>query len=116
MTKPKTIVLWRGKDILSCSIKAILPIQKDWEFITISKLKDLENLFKTGETPQNDVVIILPRYSASLSKLPLQFLQDYPSIKVITLNLENNDVEVYRKQKINIHKASDLINVIESEA
>ena len=44
----------------------------------------------------------------------MQLLQDHPGIKVITINLENNSMEVYSKRKVWVKETADLISVMDS--
>jgi hypothetical protein len=48
--------------------------------------------------------------------LPLQLLQDHSDLRVITISLEKNILDIYNKQSLLVKEASDLISVIENEA
>lgn len=114
MAKSKKIVIWDGEDILSSSIKLFLAAREDWQVVSISSSEDLETLKLVVETTQPDIVIIRQGCQNGPPNLPVQLLQDHPAIKVITLGLEDNLMEIYCKQKILVKHASDLIAVIEN--
>ena len=114
MTKPKKIVVWGSEDILSSSIEFFLAAKEDWNVVSISNHEDLDALISAVETTQPDIVIINQACNADLTNLPLQLLQDHPAIKVITIGLENNVMDVYSKQKVLVKQAADLITVIEN--
>ena len=115
MAKSKMIVIWGRGDILSSSIELFLAAKADWKVVSVSNKEDLDALILAVETTQPDIVIIHRGCLDDRTNLSLQFLQDHPAIKVITINLENNAMDVYSKQKIMVKQASDLIAVIESE-
>ena len=114
MTKTRSILIWGNEDILSSSIELFLDANEKWNVVNLSNKDDLEALTMAVDATQPDIVIINHGYQNDLTNLPLQFLMDHPGIKVITLNLENNAMEVYSKQEILVKQASDLIAVIEN--
>jgi len=109
------VVVWGREDLLSSSIEYFLATKEDWKVVSISNKEDLDALILAVETTHPDIVIILQGDHNGLTNLPLQLLQDHPAIKVITISLENNAMEVYSKQKIMVKQVSDLITVIENE-
>ena len=115
MQKPKLIVIWDGEDILSSYIGLYLAAREDWKVVRVSSKEDLEDLIPLMEKAQADVVLIHQRSQNDPSKFQLDFIRSQPSIKVITVNLENNAMEVYSKQNIMVQQASDLIAAIESQ-
>lgn len=115
MTNAKMILIWGGEDILSSSIEFILSAKDDWKVVSISNQEGCGTLSMALETTQPDIVIIHQGFHHDPTQLALQLLQDHPAIKVIMINLENNVIEVYSKQKILAKEASDLITVIENE-
>jgi hypothetical protein len=109
------VVVWGGEDVLSSSIEFFLATKVDWQVISISKTKGLDALTQAVETTHPDIVIIFQECYNSSNNIPLQLLMDYPAIKVIMMNLEDNTLEVFNKQNIKVKHASDLITVIEQD-
>ena len=116
MTKSKMIVVWGSEDLLSTSIEFFLATKEDWKVVNILNKEDQQALIQFVETSMPDIVIIHQGCHSVQSNLPLQLLQKYPALKVITISLENNMIEVLSKQKIMVKQASDLITVIENES
>lgn len=116
MTKSKRILLWSGEYILAQSIPLFLNGRQDWTVISIPETDDPHRWFQAVARLQPDVVI-LPQscQQAGLASL-LQLLTDCPAIKVISISLENNTMEVYSKQKIMVQQVSDLLAAIEDGA
>lgn len=115
MTTTKTIVIWGSEDVLSSSIEFFIAAKEDWKVIRVSKNESLNTLFLTIKTAQPDIVIISREFRKDLANIPLQLLKTHPVAKVIMVNLENNLMDVYTKQKILAKEASDLITLIENE-
>jgi hypothetical protein len=115
MTSSKIIVVWDGEDILSSSIGYILAAKKNWRVVNISNQEDLNAISLDVNTKTSEIVIIHQGHEINPADLPLQFLQDQPTFKLITINLENNMMEVFRKQRTMVRQADDLITVIESK-
>ena len=115
MPKSKLVVIWGKESLLCSSIEVILAPQKDWEVVSISNQEDLDEMVLAEETTQSDIVIIQPEDPDDPNNLPLQLLQNHPVIKMITVSLENNVIDVYSKQQISVKDPSDLITAIENK-
>lgn len=113
--KPKTIVLWGLEDLLSSSVEFYLTVQKDWKVINVSDEENLDAMMQAVERVKPDVVILRQgKQCGNLNLLPL-LLKDRPSLKVITVTLDNNLMEVYSKQNILVRSAADLISAVEAD-
>ena len=113
--KQKTIVLWGRGDLLSSSVELFLATQKGWHIFNLPNDENLETLNKTVDELNPDVVIIHQWDRVGNLSLPTDLLQGRPGLKVITVNLENNVLEVYSKQNITVKSASDLISVVKAD-
>jgi len=113
--KSKTIVLWGREDLLSSSVEHFLTEQKRWEVINISDEENFEALIKAVDKVDPEVVIIHqgdhPKNSYPLMKL----IQAHPNLKVITVSLKDNLMEVYSKQNVLVRSGSDLISAVEGD-
>lgn len=114
MTRSKMIVLWGREDLLSSSVELFLTAQKGWEVVSISNEENFDALLLAVDKVNPDVVIIQLGDRSGDSHLPMKLLQDYPGLKVITVRLMDNLMEVYSKQDIQVKSASDLISVVEA--
>jgi DNA-binding NarL/FixJ family response regulator len=114
MMKSKTIVLWGREDLLSSSVELFLTAQKGWKVINISNEENFDALLLAVDKAHPDVVILQQGDRAGNSNLPIKLLQDHPGLRVITVNLNDNLMEVYSKQNILVKSASDLISVVEA--
>jgi len=110
----KTILIIGREDILSYSVELYLTNQKGWNVVSFSNKENLDELIRAVNKVNPDVVIIHQEDQAHPLNLPTILLQDHPSLKVITLSLNNNLMEVYSKQNILVQSTTDLISVIEA--
>lgn len=119
MSEPKVIskkvIIWGRPDVLSWAVEHFLSTRKDWDVTSLSNELGLDGLMHEVENKQPDVVIIYQRTCARSAYIPAQLLLNYPSLSVITVNPDDNSMEVYNKKQIYIQEVSDLITVVESE-
>jgi len=111
----KTILIMGQEDILSYSVDHYLTHQKGWNVVSISNEEIFDELMLAVNKVNPDVVIIHQDDQTRHLNLPAILLQDHPMLKVITLNLNNNLMEVYSKQNILVKSTSDLISVVEGD-
>ena len=112
--KSKTIVLWGREDLLSSSVELFLATQKGWNVISISNEENFDTLLLALEKVHPSVVIIQQGDCTGNSNLPMKLIQDHSGLMVITVNPNDNLMEVYSKQNILVKSASDLISVVEN--
>jgi hypothetical protein len=113
MTKPRMILIWGREDILSASIEAYLADVPDCQVISITTQEDIQEFVLPEQFGIPDIVIINQTSTNQTADLPLRLLHCHPSIKVITIRLEDNLMEIYSKQNILVQQTSDLLGAIE---
>lgn len=110
--KLKKVIVWGKEDLLSFSVISFLSAIKDWEVINLSNGQGIDDLIWEVETIHPDAIIMYQRYCAMSAYLPAQLLSNYSDLTVITINSDDNSIEVYNKKQILIREASDLISAI----
>lgn len=111
----KKVILWGRPDLLSWAVKYFLSAHIDWDVASLSCENGVDDLIEKVETMHPEVVIIYQRICARSAHLPAQLLLNYPGMAVITVNPDNNSMDVYNKKQISIEKVSDFISVVEGE-
>ena len=114
MAKSKIIVVWGNDDLLGSSIEYFLSGKEGWKVYCVSKEEELDALIQAAGNEPIDLLILHHGDKKDIADSPFRLLQDYPSMRVISISLENNVMEVYSKQKILVQQASDLIMAIEN--
>jgi len=114
MKKSRTIVLWGQEDLLSSSVETFLTAQKGWRVVNISIEEKFEALIQAVAKVHPDVVIIQQGDRPSNSYPLMKLIKNHPGLRVITVSLMDNLMEIYSKQDILIKSASDLISAVEA--
>ncbi len=112
MTSQK-IVLWGNEDVLEKAIEIFLSGQKDWEVIRIpGDVCDDDLIAKVLQANPN-VAILCLNSSDREAAIHTRLMEQCPGVKVITISLENNQMDVYQKVKVRVDEVSDLISAVE---
>lgn len=109
----KVIVLWGDDD--SLLLKAVETLLNTGEGLMVIRFSDRlsdDDLIQNVKEAHPDIFILHEELFIGKSHLLTKFLQDFPKLKIITLNLDNNQVEIYSKQAQTIQKSSDLLSII----
>ena len=113
LSQKRRAILWCRDDLLSLAVGSFLK-STDWDVIRVSNDGNAENLIREIKCVHPEV-IILCRYEADNSTLALRLIDGQCCLKVITIGLDSNQMQVYSKQSLLLQKASDLLSVIEKE-
>jgi hypothetical protein len=113
--KTKMVVVWGNQNILSSSIQYLLAGKDDWKVVCISSTEDFNSIVLPIENQLSDIVIIYSGEQDGPSNLPLQLLEQHADIRVISISLVNNVMDIYNKKSLLVKEASDLITAIENE-
>ena len=111
----KVIVLWGDDNLLLGAVELFLNARETWKVVRFSNECDDGTLIQEMAGVHPDDFILDEGTFFKKLHLLTKFMQDFPKLKVITLNPNNNCVEVYSKQNILIQSASDLISVVEAK-
>ena len=109
----RTAIIWGPDDMLTQAMEFFLKAEETWQVIRISPDQSMDDLSEQIKRIQPDVIILHTGKCASNTSLPIQLLQEYPNLRVITASLQDNQMQVYSKQSIRLRKASDLLSIIE---
>ena len=74
---------------------------------------DLDVLIATVDRLKPDIVILDHDDPTFDPRLPILLIHDRPSIKVITLGLENNSMEIYDRYRVLIREKADLLAAVD---
>ena len=110
--KPRTAILWGREDLLGQAVESILTADRDWQVIKVLGTPDLRALTQEIEKTKPEIVIINQSHSADAFPVLVHLMERFPEMKIITVNPDNNLVEVYNKQKVCLEEVADLLSVI----
>ena len=110
----RTIILWGQDDVLMMAIETLVGTEGGWKMVRVSDELDDVSLAQLIEQVTPDVVIVHESTLSGNVRLLIKFIQDYPNLKIITIGLENNKMDIYTKKTICIRESSDLLAAIEN--
>ncbi len=115
LSQPKTIVLWGQDDLLTQVVEALLGSQAGWEVIRISDQYDEAALASKLKIMEPHVLVVHQDvFSRSLRQL-FEFVQKYSVLRIITINLDNNEMEIFNKQTVCLKEVSEFMSIIADE-
>lgn len=110
----KTIIVLGREDVFSGALLLFLAQKETWKIVHFIQPHSLNQIISGVDTTQSDIVVIQQKSYAN-DCLALEILQHFSQLKIVVVNLENNQVEVYSKQRVVAKKVSDLFALIEKE-
>ncbi|MEP7134634.1 MAG: hypothetical protein ABI904_06850 [Chloroflexota bacterium] len=116
LAEPKTVIVWGQYDLLAEAVEHLLDTRNGWKVIRVSDEWDQDTLAREVERINPEALIVHEGVLSINGRTLIKFVQDRSKLKIITLSLENNSIEIYNKQTIYINAASDLLAVIDDDA
>ena len=113
-TSARKAILWGQDNLLSQAVEMFLEESMVWNVIRISSDEGNEKLFQETREIDPDVVILCINRFDESSSLPLQLINQQTNLKVITLGLESNLMQVYSRQNVILQGVSDLLSIVKS--
>ena len=113
MQNSRKAILWGLEDLLGWTVEFFLGTKHGWEVINISKREDIDNLIQEVEKVCPDVIIFCKDDCENDADALMKLLQSCPEGKVISVNRENNAIEIFKKQEIWLKEVSDLMTAID---
>ncbi len=116
MLKTNTVIVCGRDDVLRRAIELFISKTPGWEVITIQDAQVSGEVLQLVEKFRPKVVIIhegdIRPSAEDETSLPVLLIQKYPGLKVITISLENNELEVFNMQKVRIREIDDLLSAV----
>jgi hypothetical protein len=113
---PRTAILWGREDVLGKAVEAILTADMNWQVVKLFGDPDVGVLTQQVEKTNPEIIIIIQGRCKEDFPVPMHIIKDFPKLRVITINPDNNLVEVYNKQEICLEEVSDLLSVIDKHS
>jgi hypothetical protein len=104
-------IIWGRNDLLVQAVGSFLK-STGWDVIHTPSSEDVENLI--GEIKRvNPEVVILCREKTDEAALALRLIDEKCGLRIITLGLDSNHIQIYSKQSVTLRGAADLLSIIE---
>lgn len=115
--KPRTVILWGQNDLLTKAMEMFLMAgrMEPWEVIRFDANQCISSLVEQVQKIKPDLVILYQAKPGDDSDQLSKLIQEQPDLRMITVSLENNVMQVYSKRSITVRQVSDLLSVIENQ-
>ena len=114
--KSKVLVISRRESLLGRTVEYLVPAERQWKVLRISKEQDADELIQRLDEESPDVVVISQDDYVDDKQLSIRVLRECVEIKkVVMVSLEENMIEVYCKQRMQIKSAQDLFSEVENQ-
>lgn len=113
-TSPRKIILWGRDDLLSQAVDHFLQTSQSWEVTRVSSESGVEKLIQETHRINPEVVFLCREKVDEDSSLPLRLINEQVCLRVVTVGLESNLMQVYSKQNIILREVSDLLYIIDT--
>lgn len=113
MKNSKKAILWGPDDLLTRAMEIFLTSAESWEVIRIPVEQGYGYLLEKANQIKPRVIIVYAENCVEDPSLPMQLIQQQPNLRVITVSLEGNQMQVYSKHSIMVREAADLLSIIE---
>jgi hypothetical protein len=110
----QTVILWGPENLLAGAVEFFLKTKVDWEVIRISFDRGVDYLVQQVHDTKPDVVILCQETDSGDPALLAQLDQIQFCLKVVTVSMESNRIQVYSKQTVMMRDVSDLLAVVET--
>ncbi|MBK8418022.1 hypothetical protein [Candidatus Villigracilis saccharophilus] len=115
MMKSRKVIVWGQDDLLSWAVNFFLTARKDWEVLSFSSDLGIDFLIRQVEDLRPDVVVVYQTKCVNSARMLMQLFYTRPELTMITVDPQENTMEVYNKKQILVKRVSDLISVVEGQ-
>lgn len=111
----RKVIIWGREDLLSQAVSRVLEAGRSWEILRVSSTENIEKLIQKIQTTKPEVVILCQDGVKEDSILPMKVINAQSRLKVVSLSLANNLIQVYSKTDVMVQGGMDLLSIIEPE-
>lgn len=108
-----TAILWGREDLLGGAVEALLTGLDNWRTIRIFDEGGIDSLTREKGRLNPDLLVVNQESIVRDIQPLLRLIQGFPDLRIITINPENNLIEVYDKHLRQIREIADLLSVID---
>lgn len=108
-----TAVLWGSEDLFGGAVEALLAGLGNWRTIRIFDERGIDSLTQEKERLHLDLLILKQENIIQDIRSILRLIRSFPDLRIITINTENNLIEIYDKRLRQIREIADLLSVID---
>ncbi len=111
MAKKHRVLVIEDDSLFNNNVKLQLVLQENLDTIGIASTNE-KTIGNEIEQTRPDAVIINDHLATAKPQLILFLLQTYPDLRIITVSLETNRINVYDNREVTVNTTKDLVSVI----
>lgn len=108
-------ILWGPESLLADSVEYFLKTGADWDVVKISSESGIDHLIQQVRSIKPATIILCQETDTSDKDVLMHLDQAQFCLKVVTVSMESNVLQVYSKHKVIMRDVSDLLSVVETE-
>lgn len=108
-----TAVLWGREDLLGGAVEALLDGLDNWRTIRIFDERGIDTLTREKGRLNPDLLVVNQENIVRDIQPLLRLIRGFPDLRIITINPENNLIEIYDRHLRQIREITDLLSVID---
>jgi len=112
--RTRKAILWGREDLLGQAVGLFLEAEKLWDVMRVSSESGVDHLVQEVKRVNPDVVILCQERIGEDPSLPVRLIQEQLCLKVISVGLESNLMQVHSKHSVIVKGISDLLSIVES--
>ena len=106
-------ILWGQESLLADSVEHFLKTGATWDVVKISSECGIDHLIQQVKSIKPATIILCQETDTSDKDVLIGLDQAQLCLKVVTVSLASNLVQVYSKHNVIMHDVSDLLAVVE---
>ena len=110
--RTRRVILWSRDDLLAWTIDQILESGSTWDVIRVSSTDVVEILLRETEMLNPEVVILCQEKGEDNSALPLNLIENHPGLRVVSIDMVSNLVQVYSKCSVVLQSVTDFLSIV----
>ena len=112
-TDEKTVLVLGKENLLGSVVELLLDTVKSWKVIRLTEADSKEISVGDIKKLHPKIVILCQNEQPIKIELLMQLLDECSGLRVITVGLENNSIQVYNKQRAWIKYPSDFLSIVD---
>lgn len=112
--RSRKAILWGRVDVLAQAVEQFMEASMTWDVVRFPIDAGVENLVRETKRINPDVVILCQERMSDDRSLPIRLIQEQLCLRVVTVELESNLMQVYSKQNVFVQGASDFLSILDS--
>jgi hypothetical protein len=113
-TQTRKAILWGPESLLTDSVEHFLKTGAAWDVVKISSESGIDYLIQQVRSIKPATIILCQETDNGDKDVLMQLDQAQLCLKVVTVSMESNLIQVYSKHNVIMRDVSDLLSVVET--